>query len=93
MTAFSRVHPKLNRLLMMLIKSNEFLKMFNKAHFEVEALQTTCLSQYTELKINRGIYKLVSRKKIPTGYKLIYIGKRTKQTYQEVLGEWLTKYG
>lgn len=93
MTAHSSRHPKLNRLLMMLIKSNEFLSHHDTLQFWATGIATTCLSQYPELKINRGIYKLLERVKMKDGsYKLRYRADRTPQSYQEVLLEWLKKY-
>jgi len=87
-------HPKLNRLLMMLIKSGAFLsKHIDTLQFRSLGILTTCLSPYPEIKLNRGIYKLIGRKDMPDGtYKLRYQADRTNQTYQEVLDEWLKKY-
>ena len=92
-TAPSERHPKLNRLLMMVIKSSAFLRMFDTLEFRGLGIATTCLSLYPELKVNRGIYKLVLREKLKNyNYRLRYQGDRTDQSLEEVLLEWLKKY-
>lgn len=94
MTAYSSRHQKINRLLMMMIKSNQFLKNFDTMMFTAKGISTTCLSKYPEMKINRGIYKLTARVKEKNGdFKLRYRADRTPQSYAEVLKEWLKKYG
>ena len=87
-------HSKLNRLLMMLIKSDEFLsRNLDTVQFRSRGIATTCLSPYPEIKLNRGILKLVNREELKDGtYKLRYQAERTRQNYGEVLEEWLTKY-
>lgn len=93
MTAPSKRHPKLNRLLMMLIKTRTFLDQFKTLQFYPTGLATTCLSQYPELKINRGIYELIGRMKMPGGmFKLRYRADMTEFTYSEVLAQWLKRY-
>lgn len=91
-TVHSEKHPRLNWLLMMLIKSDEFLRNHDTFAFRATGIGTTCLSQYPELKINRGIYKLIDRNVKNRVFHLRYRGDRTNQTYQQVLKEWLTKY-
>lgn len=94
MTVYTKHYPYLNKLLMMLIKSEEFLRQYDTFLFKPLGIDTTCLCQYPELKINRGIYKLTSREyKKKTGiYKLRYRGEKTPQNYKEVLAEWLRRY-
>jgi len=93
MTAHSVRHPKINRLLMMLIKCNQFLKRFDFFYNTAVGITTTCLCKYPEMKINRGIYKLVSRVKLADGpFKLRYRADRTDQDYKGVLQEWMTRF-
>ena len=92
-TAPSKRHPKLNRLLMMLIKCEEFQRKMDTLQFRSLGIATTCLSKYPELKINRGIYKLAGREAMKDGtYKLRYQGDRTGQNYNEVVLDWIARY-
>lgn len=86
-------HPKIGRLLMMLIKCNEFgLRQLDTLQFRTKGITTTCLSIHPEMKQHRGQYKLIRRDQQKDGsYKLRYQGDRTTQSYKEVLDEWLKK--
>lgn len=86
-------YPRLNRLLMMLITTRQFLSPLAANIYEPYGLATTCLTQYPDLKINRGILKLVSREKLKNGmFKLRYATPAKDKTYQEVVQEWLQKH-
>lgn len=93
-TAPSLRHPKINKLMIMLIRSDEFLRRhIDTLQFRSLGVITTFLSPYPEMKANRGVYKLISKKEMPDGtFKLRYQADRTTQSYKEVLDEWLTKY-
>jgi hypothetical protein len=98
----NRRYPRLNKLMMMLICSEEFKQQIIRDYpnillfKEMEELHTKCITTYPELKINRGILKLVKREKLPDGrYKLDYVSKFKPMTYQDCLIKWLEreKYG
>jgi len=91
-------YPRLNKLMMMLILSEEFKNQMvrdfpNLMLFKpFDELHTTCITKYCELKINRGILKLVKRDKLPDGrYKLYYVSKFKRMSYQDCLINWLEK--
>lgn len=84
-------NPKIGRLLMMLIKCDEFgRRHLDTLQFKSKGITTTCLSIHPEMKQHRGQYKLIRREKQKNGsFKLRYQGDRTTQSYKEVLDEWL----
>jgi len=81
----------LNKLLMMLITSGEFNKELRGFGIDVHGIKTTCLSQYPELKINRGILKLISRKHKQGMYILRYEAALRDDNYPEVIAKWLKR--
>ena len=81
----------LNKLLMMLITSGEFATELQCFGLDVLGIKTTCLSQYPEMKINRGILKLTSRKFKKGMYILRYEADMRKDTYTEVVVKWLER--
>ena len=88
-------YPRLCRLLMMLITTETFLNsMAEYTPNRPDGLATTCLSPYPEIKINRGILKITFREKMRDGrYRIRYAASARKQSYSEVLQEWLVKHG
>ncbi len=95
---FSPPHERfrLNRLLMMCVTSSALLDLIPKTgHLAVRTpvgIKTTCLTQWPELKTNRGIMKLVSRKVWGNGmYHLSYEAEFVVRSFEEVLKLWLEK--
>ncbi len=95
----SQRYLRLNRLLMRYLTSKEFARQVETTLTDslflpdLEVLQTTCLSKYPEVKVNRGILKLVRREKQPNGrFKLIYRSDFHDMTMKEVVAEWLKKH-
>jgi hypothetical protein len=88
-------YPRLNRLLMMLICSEEILTVLPQFTHRVYGLSTTCLCQHPELKLNRGIMKLMFREllKDKNLYRLRYATAWHKHGFKEALRLWLTKHG
>jgi hypothetical protein len=79
---------------MMLLTTSRFLDAQAHNLHVPEGLSTTCLSQYPEMKINRGILKLHSREVLRNGqYKLRYYSMAKPQTFEEVVSSWLQKHG
>lgn len=95
----SRRYPRLNRLLMMFITSRVFMRtVFCPSHLPLRepfGLLTTCLTQHPELKINRGIMKLVSRERLEDQglFKLRYKAEWHNESFTEVLRRWLSTHG
>ena len=92
----SRRFPKLNKLLMRLMLTNDFkkviLKSFNFGISEdIKGIKTTCLSRLPEVRLNSGLLKLVSREKNKkTGiYKLQYYSDFYDKTYKQMIIEHL----
>lgn len=96
---FSHPHPKyyrLNKLSMMTITCEQCLqevkKYMNLEGRTITGLQTTCLAPHPDLKPNRGILKLISRKELKRGYwHLSYHTLWHKRNFQECLKLWLLK--
>jgi hypothetical protein len=97
----SKRHKRLNKLFMMAMVCGDGKKQFLKdkvwsEQLECEGIRTVCLSTYPELKINRGVMKLVHRSKVKDGaysYKLHYYADFNKKTFGEVLREFLKNHG
>jgi hypothetical protein len=87
----NRKYHRLNRLLMMIITTQEFqYGHFTTNVYRPDGLATTCLARYPELKTNRGILKLVSRKKMPNGiFHLRYLADARDESYGDTLKRWL----
>lgn len=101
MVVFSDRHLRLNRLLLMLICTRQFLNWAvgpDSLH-QPEGIATTCLSRYPEHKTSRGIMKRMSSERqnggmmAGTWFKLRYASKAIDETYSEVIKRWLTKHG
>ena len=90
---------RLTRLLMMCITTTRFVDDIIKtnpglAYIKPVKLQTTCIADVPELKTNRGILKLVDRRKLPNGkYHINYNTDFRDETYKEALQKWLSKHG
>ena len=87
-------YPRLNRLLMMVITSRDFIlgEYFSDMVYVPDGLATTCLARYPELKTNRGILKLVSREVRPDGlFHLRYLADARDESYSDTVKRWLTK--
>ena len=94
-TAPSRF-SRLNRLLKMLLLAEEARAQIDKPEKLkfFAGLSSTCISKYPEFKVHRGIFQLVVREKMDDGrYKLRYRAFWSGKTFEEVLGEWVKKYG
>lgn len=96
----SRRHKRLNKLFMMLLVCEEARLFYSselpasvKAVRDVEEFQTSCITQYPELKVNRGVgLRLVDRKKRPDGrFHLNYLGGFTDMMYRDVIAKWRGK--
>ena len=86
----NRKYHRLNRLLMMIITTREFLDLFTNNVYEADGLATTCLARYPELKLNRGVLKLVNREKLKNGsFKLRYLADARHESYGDTLKRWL----
>jgi len=96
-TAPSDRYPRLNRLLMMLICSEQMHALWKPRETPVQryaGISTTCLCEHPELKINRGILKLVSRERQKNAlWKLSYTAEWRKETFAEALQRWLKTQG
>lgn len=96
-TAPSRRYPRLNRLLMMLITTEEMHELWRPQETVLQryaGISTTCLCEHPELKINRGILKLVSRERQRNElWKLSYTATWRKETFGEALRKWLDTHG
>jgi hypothetical protein len=98
LNASSSRYPRLNRLLMMAITCEEFkhvVKSMSRFGLtEPAGLTTACIAQHPEVKINRGILKLVQRERQPDGrYHLVYACPWRPGTYRDQLHAWLSKHG
>jgi len=84
-------YPTANRLLMMAITCQEFLKGQIMRHalktnriFEIQGFRTTCLSRYRKVKLNNGLLDVVKREKMKNGlYKIMYECKFYDRTYAD----------
>ena len=88
-------YPYLNKLFMKCLVSSQFkTKLINELNLgirELKGVKTTCLCQYPELKINRGIMKLTNKEKLKNGmYKLEYWSDFENTTYKDCL-KWFLK--
>jgi len=94
----SAVHGRLNRLFMMILVSGEAARYFRSLLSNplrvISSLQTTCIAQYPELKINRGILTLRGRERMPDGrYKIDYVATFNERSCADVVAVWLKKDG
>lgn len=100
LTMTSQRYQRINRLLMMLLISTQFRDQICTERPELvnflekpRQFQTTCLSKYPEVKINRGLLKLVGRKQLPSGrFHLVYRTEFHKMDFQESLETWIKKH-
>ena len=94
---FNPYYATLCKLFMMCINCADFeaqirSDMKELGTREVKGLATTCITPYPELKINRGVMKLVSREKRPDGrYHLKYEQDWHEFGYRGALHWWLTR--
>ena len=77
--ATSHRHPRINRLMMLLITCKDMAETLRRAVsnvnrvYELKGLRTTCLSKYRKVKLNNGILKVEKSEKMPDGvYKIMY---------------------
>lgn len=100
-TCPSNRYKRLNRLFMAALVCGDAKKVFIKDRAWVEnrdckGVRTVCLSTYPELKVNRGIMKLMRRDKVKQGnynYKLHYYADFNQKTFSDVVKEFLKKHG
>lgn len=96
-TAPSRRYPRLNRLLMMLITTEEMHAIWRPQETVIQqyaGISTTCLCEHPELKINRGILKLVTRERQRNElWKLSYTATWRNETFADALRKWLATHG
>lgn len=100
-TCPSKRYRRLNRLFMMSLICGDAHKAFIRDRVwsqskTCKGVRTVCLSTYPELKVNRGIMKLMRRDKVKDGnynYKLHYYADFNKKTFSDVLKEFLIKHG
>lgn len=96
----SERYQRLNRLLMRYITGMEFSNQLMRKWIppqlflpHAKYLQTTCLSKYMEVKVNRGLLKLISRKKLPNGrYHLVYKTKLHNEPMKQIVSDWVKKH-
>jgi hypothetical protein len=101
MVVHSDRHLRLNRLLLMLICTRQFLDwaVGPDSLYQPEGIATTCLSRYPEHKTSRGIMKRMSSERQEGGimagtwFKLRYASKAIDETYSETIQRWLKKHG
>ena len=93
-------YRRLNKLLMMCLVSGSAQKFFRQCNklemspYPINRFQTTCLSDVPELKINRGILKIVGRERMPNGtYKINYNADFNDKDFSDVLATWLKRDG
>lgn len=94
----SRRYARLNRLFMMALTSTDFHRWLLAAKPDLQAstadgIQTSSPAVSHEVKINRGILKLVSRVPRPGGgFHLIYRADWSAKTWPEMLADWLARH-
>jgi len=94
----SRVHPRINRLMMMLITCSEMGGVLRRDSsnvnrvYELKGLRTTCLSKYRKVKLNNGILKIEKREKMPDGvYKIMYDTDFHNRTFAQCVIDYLNE--
>jgi hypothetical protein len=94
----SRRYARLNRLFMMALTSRDFYAWCLASQPDMQAvgadgIQTSSPAVSHEVKINRGILKLVSREPRPGGgFHLIYRADWSPKTWPQMLAEWLNRH-
>jgi len=92
-------HPKSHRLFMMLLTSQEMVKVLkgNSAKnriWEIKSFKTICMTKYRKLKSSNGILEVTLREKLPNGnYRLVYETPTSKRNFQQTLEYWLNEDG
>lgn len=88
-------HRKVNRLLMMCLTSEPFMRLVeqqgsDRLRESPQILQTTCFTKYRKAKQNTGILELVHKQKEPNGlYRLVYRSPFHKRTWADCLKLYL----
>jgi len=92
----SKRHPRINRLMMMLITCKEMEGVLRKdvskvnRVYDLKGLRTTCLSKYRKVKSNNGILKVEKREKMKDGvYKIMYDTDFHKRNFQQCVVDYL----
>lgn len=89
-------YPRLNRLLMSILVSNDCRKFFARESkatlLEPEEFRTTCIASGPEVKANRGLLEIRERWQRPDGrYHIVYVTKFKSWTFREAIKAWLGK--
>lgn len=92
----SKKYPRNNRLLMMMITSEEMGRVIrnttsNKNRFySLEGMKTTCLSKWRSIKTHQGILERTHREQMPNGmYKIQASTKWHDRDFKKTLALWL----
>ncbi|RLC43119.1 MAG: hypothetical protein DRH70_10045 [Candidatus Coatesbacteria bacterium] len=100
-TVPSKKWLRFNRLFMRLLVCKDFKRDILALHryyknidlADIEGVKTTCISLHPEVRLNRGLLKLVERKRLPDGtYYLQYYAPFNDKTYKQNIVEYIDEH-
>lgn len=97
-TKTSKRHKRLGKLFMMCLTTTEMKRIieanYNLGIRKIKGIKTTSITTHEEGKTDRGVMDLVHREILDTGqFRIIYQGEFRDESFDDVLNEWLNKYG
>jgi len=94
----SNKHPRINRLMMMLITCEEMGTVLRKdvskvnRVYNLKGLRTTCLSKYRKVKLNNGLLTVEKREKMKDGvYKIMYDTDFHPRDFRQCVSDYLNE--